>query len=324
MRSCLICRSSGIKQNYYNAAFRVSTIDCFRCGNFTITDECCSELTDELRPYLSAASRQAEHPPLEITQSNWRGYAEAHRLTTYSAKKQKVLARIAAVVGRAGGKPYEADFHCDLPLFDAVDEKEFQAIIDHLIEEDLIHKVPNTGNSAQYRPRPAGWRAIEGGSVMPQTPSPTAAAVPTRDIFLVHGRHEASKQAVARFLAQLRFNPVILHEQADKGRTIIQKFEDHSKNVGFAVVILAPDDEGRLQGTADLKPRARQNVILELGYFIGKLKRTGVCALKIGDVEEPSDLLGVMYVPYDEAGAWKTRLARELRAAAFEVDMNLI
>lgn len=143
----------------------------------------------------------------------------------------------------------------------------------------------------------------------------------TREIFVVHGRDEAVKQTIARYLEKLELHPIILHEQADKGRTIIQKFEDHSY-VGFAIVLLTPDDEGSLKGSGGLKPRARQNVILELGYFIGKLGRARVCALKSDCVEEPSDLHGVLYVPFDAGGAWRLTLARELKAAGIEIDMN--
>ena len=136
----------------------------------------------------------------------------------------------------------------------------------------------------------------------------------------VHGRDDAAKLAVARYLEKLELHPIILHEQADRGRTIIQKFEDHS-DVGFAVVLLTPDDDGALHGDP-LRQRARQNVVFELGYFRGKLGRERVCALKADGVEEPSDLHGVLYVPLDARGAWKLTLARELKAANIDVDLN--
>jgi predicted nucleotide-binding protein len=146
----------------------------------------------------------------------------------------------------------------------------------------------------------------------------------SHDVFVVHGRDESSKQAVARFLEKLGLHPIILHEQPDKGQTIIQKFEDHS-DVGFAVVLLTADDEGRLRGSHDdLRFRARQNVILELGYFLGRLGRSQVCALKADGVEEPSDFHGVLYVPMDSGDGWKVRLAKELKAAGFDIDMNRI
>ena len=138
----------------------------------------------------------------------------------------------------------------------------------------------------------------------------------SRKVFLVHGHDEAMESQVARFLERLRLTPIILHEQANKGRTIIEKFEKHSSDVGFAVVLLYSDDTGSAKGGTP-SPRARQNVILELGYFIGKLGRDRVCALHAGHVELPSDLHGVVWVPY--SGDWKLKLIQELKAAEIEV-----
>jgi predicted nucleotide-binding protein len=141
-----------------------------------------------------------------------------------------------------------------------------------------------------------------------------------RRIFVVHGREEGPREAVARFLEQLGFQPIILHEQANRGRTVIEKVEGHSE-VSFAVVLLTPDDEGNLRGEAR-QPRARQNVLLELGYFVGKLGRDRVCALQQGDMEIPSDWAGIIDERFDTRGAWKQVLARELQAAGFDIDWN--
>ena len=143
-----------------------------------------------------------------------------------------------------------------------------------------------------------------------------------RKVFVVHGREEGPREAVARFLERLGFQPIILHEQANQGRTVIEKVEDHS-DVGFAVIILTPDDVGGLEGGA-LQPRARQNVLLELGYFIGKLTRRRVCTLKVGELEIPSDWRGVVDEPYDAGGGWRQTLARELEAAEYEIDWNKV
>ena len=138
--------------------------------------------------------------------------------------------------------------------------------------------------------------------------------------FVVHGRDDAAKESVARFLTRLGVDPVILHEQSSSGMTVIEKLE-HYSDVPFAVVLLTPDDEGRLAGGgAALAARARQNVILELGYFVGKLGRKNVCALFKQPVEVPSDWDGVVWVPMDDHEGWKTKLARELRAAGFAID----
>ncbi|MFL6834313.1 MAG: TIR domain-containing protein [Xanthobacteraceae bacterium] len=123
---------------------------------------------------------------------------------------------------------------------------------------------------------------------------PPARDLSTRKAFVVHGHDQAALQAVARFLEQLGLEAIILHEQPDEGRTIIEKFEEHANEVGFAVVLLTPDD---LTGSADMQPqgsRARQNVIFELGYFVGKLGRGRACLLRKGEVEIPSDLHGVI------------------------------
>jgi predicted nucleotide-binding protein len=124
---------------------------------------------------------------------------------------------------------------------------------------------------------------------------------------------------VARFLSNTGFDPVILHEQASRGKTVIEKVEANS-DVSFAVVLLTPDDVGRAKSSTDLEPRARQNVLLELGYFIAKLGRENVCALKRGDVIIPSDFAGVVWTEMDAAGAWRIALGKELEAAGHEID----
>jgi predicted nucleotide-binding protein len=159
---------------------------------------------------------------------------------------------------------------------------------------------------------------IEGPTHRVVTHEPTG-----RSIFLVHGHDNAALQETARFLERLQQEAIVLREQPNLGRTIIEKFEDYS-SVGFAVVLLTADDRG---GTTDSpfdaqRTRARQNVILELGYFLGKLGRKRVCALYREGVEIPSDYSGVLYVRLDEGGAWRLALAKELKAAGFEIDMN--
>lgn len=145
----------------------------------------------------------------------------------------------------------------------------------------------------------------------------------SRKIFLVHGHDDAVLKNVESFLKTLELEPIILHEQPNEGRTIIEKFEDHV-DVGFAVVLLTPDDECINVGDGSTSQlRARQNVILELGFFLGRLGRKYVCPLVKGDVETPSDYDGVVYVPLDEEGGWKSKLIKELKAADFNIDANL-
>jgi hypothetical protein len=153
------------------------------------------------------------------------------------------------------------------------------------------------------------------GVVLPRVAIPASGKV-----FIVHGHDGEARESVARFLERLGLQAIILHEQANRGKTVIEKVESNS-DVGFAVVLLTPDDEGCTKG-GQPEPRARQNVLLELGYFIGRLGRERVCALKRGHVEIPSDFAGVVWETMDAANGWKLALARELQAAGHEIDMN--
>lgn len=147
-------------------------------------------------------------------------------------------------------------------------------------------------------------------------------ALNSKKIFIVHGHDEGARQTVARFIEKIGFEAVILSEQASQGRTIIEKIEAHT-DVGFAIILLTEDDVGG-KTAESLCPRARQNVLLELGYFIAKLTRQRVCTLRKGDVEIPTDFAGVVWETLDDGGAWKTALARELKAASYEIDWNKV
>lgn len=141
-------------------------------------------------------------------------------------------------------------------------------------------------------------------------------------VFVVHGHEEAPRESVARLIEKVGIEAIILHEQTSRGMTVAEKLEAHG-DVGFAVVIMTPDDVGRAKGAGGDSERARQNVILELGYFLGRLGRDRVCALKKGEVEIPSDFDGVVYTPFDNHGAWRVALVRELKAAGYSIDLSL-
>lgn len=145
----------------------------------------------------------------------------------------------------------------------------------------------------------------------------------TDKIFIVHGHNSEAKVSVARTLEKLGLEPIILHEQPNGGKTIIEKFEKYS-DVGFAIVLLTNDDIGRAKSESTENNRARQNVILEMGYFIGKLGRDKVCPLYIKGVELPSDLYGLLYTEIDESETWKFKLAKEIKAAGYSIDINKI
>jgi predicted nucleotide-binding protein len=151
-------------------------------------------------------------------------------------------------------------------------------------------------------------------------------AVRNNDIFIVHGRDDTAKTEVARVIERAGLKAVILHEQPNRGATIIEKFEKHGAAVGFAVVVVTPDDVGGPlaakpddfgePSSANLRHRARQNVIGEMFWFAGRLGRENVCVLVKGDdIEMPSDVAGIGYTPMDTNGAWKPKLLGELDAA---------
>jgi len=139
-------------------------------------------------------------------------------------------------------------------------------------------------------------------------------------VFIVHGHDEAALHGLARFVEKLGLEAIILKEKPNQGRTIIEKFEDAARDVGFAIVLFTPDDEAIHAGQSS--QRARQNVVFELGYFSGVLGRGKVCLLRKGDVEIPSDLYGVIYTDMDGAEGWKQRLVMELKAAQMDFDAN--
>ncbi|PVW02517.1 hypothetical protein DEA06_15335 [Microbacterium sp. Gd 4-13] len=152
---------------------------------------------------------------------------------------------------------------------------------------------------------------------------PTTTVLPSTRVFIVHGRDDARKFELASFLQNLTGEqPVILHQQANGGQVLIEKLEEHAGRAGFAVVLLTGDDVGRAKelDAADARPRARQNVILEMGFFFGLIGRQRVAVLYESNVELPSDISGLVYTEVDAAGGWKPKLAAELDRAGIKVD----
>ena len=143
-------------------------------------------------------------------------------------------------------------------------------------------------------------------------------------VFIVHGHDEVAKVNAARFVEILGFKPIILHEQTSSGKTIIEKIESYS-NVGFAIVLYTPCDLGGKNETEpQFRTRARQNVVFEHGFLMGKIGRSNVCALVKDEVETPNDISGVVYVTMDSYGAWKHAVAKEMQESGYKIDMNLL
>ena len=167
----------------------------------------------------------------------------------------------------------------------------------------------------------AGFRfndnPIKSGNMIPVTRS-----YDSKKVFIVHGHNETVKQTVARTLENLGLTPIILAEQPDKGRTVIEKFESEGNDVGFAVVLLTADDKGRKNKARKMQSRTRQNVVFEMGYFMALLGRERVMLLLQEGVEEPSDLKGIVYTQLDKDGNWKHRLVKELREQGYHVSSD--
>lgn len=137
-------------------------------------------------------------------------------------------------------------------------------------------------------------------------------------VFIVHGHDGELKHNVARIIEKQGIEAVILSEQANRGRTIIEKIEDYS-DVGGAICLFTADDIGKEKDKAEDNLRARQNVVLETGYFIGKLGRNRIIILADNGIEMPSDLSGVVYT---NTTSWQFDLLKELKEMGYSIDLN--
>lgn len=216
--------------------------------------------------------------------------------------------RVQQILSVGLNDAFQADFNDRVILFENWhDSKERQVAFLEGLQLKLLSKL-----------------APQQGSDVLKFPQKVNLPVNTNKVFVVHGHDSAIKESVARYLEKIGLEPIILHEQPNGGKTIIEKFEVYA-DVGFAVVLLTPDDFGGSNNQPDeSNARARQNVIMELGYFIGKLGRNRVCALYKKGVEIPSDYQGVLYTEYDGGEGWKMRLAQELNECGFALDLKAI
>ena len=137
-------------------------------------------------------------------------------------------------------------------------------------------------------------------------------------IFIVHGHNGELKEAIARLIERQGIEAIILHEQANLGNTIIEKFERNS-DVGAAICLFTADDVGRAKADNTERKRARQNVVFEAGYFIGKLGRKNVVIIADPGVEIPSDMQGIVYTGSEN---WQFSVLKELKAMGFNIDYN--
>ena len=160
---------------------------------------------------------------------------------------------------------------------------------------------------------------LEEENNIPENSYQKALSIPVTDkIFIVHGHDGEIKEAVARLLEKQGIKPIILNEQVNQGKTIIEKFEKYA-NVGAAIALFTNDDIGYAKDTNDRRPRARQNVVFEAGYFMGKFGRDRVILIAEKGIEIPSDLNGVVYTDRDN---WQFDVCKELYAMGYSIDMN--
>jgi predicted nucleotide-binding protein len=153
----------------------------------------------------------------------------------------------------------------------------------------------------------------------PEIEENTPKKINSQTAFIVHGHDNELKIEVQLLLNKAKVSSIVLHEQADRGRTIIDKLVGETEVAGYAIALLTPDDFTQA-GTQ----RARQNVILEIGYFLGKLGKERLRMIVKGDIEIPSDLQGILYEKHDSGGAWKIKLLKEMQAVGIFVDLRAV
>lgn len=187
----------------------------------------------------------------------------------------------------------------------------------HLFSAFLLQKT--LGTSAIQATRAGSGTSIDGhrSPARDSTEAESTARTPNR-VFVVHGHNESARQSVVAVLSRIGLEAVILHEQPNMGRHLLTKLVEEAELVTYAVVVMTNDDIGGIDRNT-LSPRARQNVILELGYFLAHLGQQRVCAIVTPGLETPSDFDGIVYIPMDDAGRWESILRRELRAAKMPI-----
>jgi predicted nucleotide-binding protein len=148
------------------------------------------------------------------------------------------------------------------------------------------------------------------------------AVTPPSKVFIVHGHNDPLMYELSHYLQKARLDVIIFREELKRSQTVPEKLFDLAKQAGFAVALLTADDWGGKWNTASLQPRARQNVVFEMGLFIGMLGRRKVCAVYEPGIEWPSDIQGIQSVKYVKDGTWKHDVAREIDATGIKVDFR--
>lgn len=149
----------------------------------------------------------------------------------------------------------------------------------------------------------------------------------SKKIFVVYGHDEIARTQLEAMLRRWDLEPIILDQQASGGQTIIEKLEEYTSDVGYAIILATPDDEGKAKTESSYKSRVRQNVVLELGMFLAKLGRNRVAILlkEATEFEKPSDIQGLIYIPFkDKVDEGAVSLIRELSRQGYKIDSGRI
>lgn len=151
--------------------------------------------------------------------------------------------------------------------------------------------------------------------------------VNNRKVFVVYGHDEIARTQLEAMLRRWDLDPIILDQQASSGQTIIEKLEEYGADVGYAIVLATPDDDGKSKSEDNYKSRVRQNVVLELGMFLSKLGREKVAILlkESENFEKPSDIQGLIYIPFQtKVDDVSISLIRELSRQGYSIDSTRI
>ena len=178
----------------------------------------------------------------------------------------------------------------------------------------------------QLKPAPAATNARPPGGagvLSPIEQTSPSEVIASRKVFLVHGRDDNGKNEVALFLRKIGLEDIVLHQRPNRGRNLLTKFREEAEGSSFAVILMTPDDDGGIAGGTQQK-RARQNVVFELGFFIGKLGTPHVAALVVPGVEKPSDFDGICWIEFGRGTNWKNELARELKEARIPFNSDAV
>lgn len=229
-----------------------------------------------------------------------------------NAKQRKLIADYAQIKKKTAGNM--------AITIQAEEYPKYKDTLDYMVEYEYITPLDiDFGANHMYFKQPSFDSFTENVLTQEMEEEPMATAIyNNKKVFVVHGHDHILLDEVELMLRRIGLEPIIVKNEANSGRTIIQKIAELS-DVGFGIILYTCCDEGRKKGNSELRDRARQNVIFEHGYLYAKLGPGRVAALNDSGIEIPSDLSGVLYVPHS-ASDWKNQLMREMRAAGLEFD----